>query len=285
VWNNVAFGQFGLLLAALFVGALRALPARPILAGVLMGILTIKPQLGLLLPLLLLLTGAWRTIAAATATTLVLVALSAAVFGVEPWRVYVAETVPFQWHFIEVMDGFYRFQMTSPYAALWFLGVPVGIAVAVQGAIALAVAVAACAVARSDASWPLKAAVFACGSVLTVPYMLSYDLAIPLAALVWYLRDGNVRESALGAGLVGIVWALPYALAIMVQTRGVPLLPLVLLVYYAWLVKAALAWSFVGRPAVASPPRPENAGYSPLGSSASGAAGASAAASSSASST
>ena len=48
VWVNVIFGQMGLLLALLFVGALRILPARPVLAGALMGVLTIKPQLGLL---------------------------------------------------------------------------------------------------------------------------------------------------------------------------------------------------------------------------------------------
>jgi len=32
----------------------------------------------------------------------------------------------------------------------------------------------------------------------------------------------------------------------------VPLLPLVLLLYYAWLVKEALAWSWIGRPAAVS---------------------------------
>ena len=37
----------------------------------------------------------------------------------------------------------------------------------------------------------------------------------------------------------------------MVQTRGVPL-PLVLLLYHAWLAKQALAWSWIGRPAAAS---------------------------------
>lgn len=246
LWVNVVFGQFGLLLAALFVGALRALPARPILAGVLIGVLTIKPQLGLLLPLMLVLLSAWRALAAAATSAAVLVVLSLAVFGAEPWRVYIAETMPFQWHFIEVMDGFYRFQMITPYTALWFLGVPVGVALALQGAVSVLIAIATCAVLKSEACWPLKAAVVAFGSTLMVPYVLAYDLAIPLAALVWYLREGSVRANAAGAAVVGAAWSLPFGLGILSQTQGVPLLPLVLLACYAWLVWQAFAWRAVG---------------------------------------
>jgi len=254
VWTNVVLGQLGLLLAALFVGALRALPARPILAGVMIGGLTIKPQLGLLLPLMLILLPSWRALAAATLSALVLVLLSLVAFGVEPWRVYIAETMPFQWHFVEVMDGFYRFQMTTPYVVAWFAGLSVKAALAVQWAIALLVAVATGATIRSDAGWPLKAAVVAFGSVLMVPYVLAYDLAIPLAALVWYVREGEVRTDAAGLVIVGATWALPFGLGTLVQTWGLPLLPIVLLMCYAWLVAQALGWRWLGfkRPAAAS---------------------------------
>lgn len=245
VWTNVVLGQSGLFLAALFVGALRTLPARPILSGVLIGALTIKPQLGLLLPLMLILLRAWRAFAAAILSALALIALSIAAFGLEPWRIYIAETMPFQWHFVEVMDGFYRFQMTTPYAIAWFAGLPVKAALAVQWGIALLVALVTGAVVRSDAQWPLKAAVVAFGSVLMVPYVLAYDLAIPLAALIWYLRDGEVRVDAMGVVIVGAIWALPFGLGTAVQTQGVPLLPVVLLVCYAWLAGKALGWQGV----------------------------------------
>lgn len=254
VWVNVVLGQFGLLLAALFVGALRALPTRPVLAGVLIGALTVKPQLGLLLPPMLLLLGAWRAFGAAVVTTLALLALSMAVFGVEPWRVYVADTMPFQWHFVTVMDGFYRFQMITPYTLFWFLGVPVGAALVLQGLVSLLVAAGACAAVRSAAGWPLKATVVAFGSVLLVPYVLTYDLAIPLAALVWCLRSEALRVDAVGVALVGAVWALPFGLGVLAQTHGLPLLPLVVLACYVWLVKQALGWKWIGfdRPLAAS---------------------------------
>ncbi|MDP1908267.1 MAG: glycosyltransferase family 87 protein, partial [Hyphomicrobium sp.] len=158
LWVNFVFGQIGLLLAGLFVGALRALPTRPVLAGVLMGVLTIKPQLGLLLPLVLLLTGAWRAIATAVATALAMVALSVALFGLEPWQLYVAETMPLQWAFVAGMNGFYVNQMITPYTAFWSLGVPVDVALILQAVVSCAILLTTFLTLRSGASWALKSA-------------------------------------------------------------------------------------------------------------------------------
>src|SRR6516165_80689 len=69
---NIWCGQTGFFVAALLIGGLISLDRRPILAGVLFGLLCIKPQLGLLIPLMLALTGRWRVIVAAAATIAVL---------------------------------------------------------------------------------------------------------------------------------------------------------------------------------------------------------------------
>jgi hypothetical protein len=244
VWVNIVFGQMGLWLAILFVGALRALPTRPVLAGILAGMLTIKPHLGLLLPLLMLTTGAWRAIAAAIVTALVLVAASVAAFGVAPWHTYLTETMPFQWQFIELMNGFYRFQMITPFTALYFLGAPTQLALAMQLVISLGIAVTTILVARSGAPWALKCAVVAFGSVLMVPYVLAYDLAAPFAALVWHLLDDRPAEDSARVMFTGILWALPFALAIAAQIAGIPLLPVVVLVSFFWLAGDALDWRF-----------------------------------------
>ena len=61
-------GQTGYLSGALMVAGLRLLPARPVLAGVMFGLLTYKPQLGVLIPVALVAMGGWRAIAAAAAT-------------------------------------------------------------------------------------------------------------------------------------------------------------------------------------------------------------------------
>ena len=91
VTANIWTGQNGFLVAALLVGGLIQLDRRPILAGVLFGMLTIKPQLGLLLPIMLVLTGRWRTIGAAVATVVVLFAATSLVFGLEVWTAYIQD--------------------------------------------------------------------------------------------------------------------------------------------------------------------------------------------------
>jgi hypothetical protein len=211
-----------------------------------MGVLTIKPQLGLLLPLVLLLSGAWLAISVAAATALALAGTSIMLFGMEPWRLYAAETMPLQWMFVTHMDGFYVNQMISPYAALWTLGVPVKAALIAHGALAVVIAATTVMALRSSASWPLKCAIAAFASVLMAPYVLAYDLAIPLAALVWHLVDDEPRAYLAGLALTAALWALPYALTIMLQLNGIPLLPIVLLLSFFWLAGEALGWRSVG---------------------------------------
>ena len=81
----VTVGQASFFLAVLFVGGLAVLPRRPLLAGVLFGFLTVKPQLGLLLPAALLIMGEYRAFATASIAAGLLVALSLVLFGLGPW--------------------------------------------------------------------------------------------------------------------------------------------------------------------------------------------------------
>ena len=58
VFINVLVGQNGFLTAALIGGALYLIPVRPVLAGICLGLLTYKPQYGLLFPIVLIAAGA-----------------------------------------------------------------------------------------------------------------------------------------------------------------------------------------------------------------------------------
>jgi len=255
LWVNLVFGQLGLFLALLFVGALRILPTRPGTAGVMIGLLTIKPQLGLLLPLTLILTGAWRAFATAAATAILLVLVSLALYGMEPWQVWWSETAQVQWAFVSEMNSFFVMQMTTPFIALRYLGVSVEVALAVQVLVALVIAAATWAVLKGPASWPLKAAIVAFGSVLMVPYVLAYDLAIPLAALLWCLRSGGVRPSGLAVPVVAIVWAVPFGVTLVLQNRGIPIAPFAVGLCFVWLLREALGARVPYAPQLASPPR------------------------------
>src|SRR3546814_13973031 len=86
----------GFLTGALLIGGLRLLGTKPIVAGILFGILTVKPQLGILLPFALLAARQWTAIAAAGATTVLLVGISVLLFGWESWQAYIDLVIPLQ---------------------------------------------------------------------------------------------------------------------------------------------------------------------------------------------
>ena len=81
VFINLGHGQNGFLSAGLFGAALLALPARPILSGLLFGLLAYKPQLALVMPFALLAGGQWRSVLSAGITIMALVGLTALIFG------------------------------------------------------------------------------------------------------------------------------------------------------------------------------------------------------------
>src|SRR5581483_11617291 len=90
VFINLGHGHNGFLTAALFGSALVLLDRRPVIAGVLLGLMAYKPQFGVLIPLVLLATGRLRAFAAAMIAVLALTLATLAVFGPEAWRAFFA---------------------------------------------------------------------------------------------------------------------------------------------------------------------------------------------------
>jgi arabinofuranan 3-O-arabinosyltransferase len=88
IWNITA-GQNGFLTAALIGGTLGLLERHPALAGVCLGLLTYKPQFGLLFPIVLIADRRWLTIAVAALVAILLAALSWLAFGSASWQAFV----------------------------------------------------------------------------------------------------------------------------------------------------------------------------------------------------
>lgn len=80
--------QLGPFLALALAAALLAAPTRPLISGALLGLVSVAPQYGLMAPFFLAATGRWRVLIAAAASTAILVAVSAALFGVEAWAAF-----------------------------------------------------------------------------------------------------------------------------------------------------------------------------------------------------
>src|SRR5262249_47433894 len=89
-------GQSSLLTTAALLTVFASLDRRPILAGVLIGLLTVKPQLVILFPFALVASGRWRVFFSAAVTALALVAASIAIGGIAGWHDYVVKALPLQ---------------------------------------------------------------------------------------------------------------------------------------------------------------------------------------------
>jgi hypothetical protein len=235
----VTVGQASFFAAVLFVGGLAVLPRRPVLAGALFGLLTVKPQLGLLLPAALLIMGERRAFAAAIVAAGLLIALSVVLFGLEPWYEYVAHTLPFQQRLMTEMIGIYPTMMITPYAEFWWLGVPAGPALVLHGLVAAGVVACALSTWHAQIDRDLKNAILALASLVVVPYCLNYDLAIPAAALLSWATRGTEPPAPVTLAALGLFWFVPYV-GMALVLWGTPLLPVAVLallgalVYEAW---------------------------------------------------
>jgi arabinofuranan 3-O-arabinosyltransferase len=185
-WLNLYIGQNGALTAALVGFGLILLPARPVAAGICIGLLSIKPHLGILIPVALLAGGYYRAFAAAALTVATLALITTAAFGVEPWlalpeqlqRVATLAKTTSSTEKIQSLFGIARSLGVSADHALWL-----------QGAlIAALVATIAWLWSRRDVDFDLKAAALAAAMTLASPYQFVYDLVILTIAQAFLLR-------------------------------------------------------------------------------------------------
>ena len=186
---NLLDGQNAFLTAALAGFALLALQRRPILAGVSIGLLAIKPHLALLFPLALLAEGRWRTIAAATVTVLALCAATLPTLGWESWTAFL--------HHLAVTQAMGQTgavpwgTMPSAYVFALALGLPVKVAATLQSAVALCAAACVWRAWRNrDAPFEAKAATLLAASLLVSPYLFYYDLLWAALAVGWLAMLG-----------------------------------------------------------------------------------------------
>ena len=109
LWT-ILCGQSTLLLAALVVSGMLVSNHRPIVAGVLIGLATYKPQLGILVPVALIASAQWRTMFSAGLTVLSLVLLTTIAFGHDVWLAWLL-------HLSAIVDV--RTQHASSWASLF----------------------------------------------------------------------------------------------------------------------------------------------------------------------
>jgi hypothetical protein len=177
-------GQNGAMTAALLGGGLMLVDRRPVVAGILLGLMVYKPQLALMLPFALFAGRRWLVIVVTAATAMLLVAMSVAVYGLDAWLHYQSNLALLRTVILEDGAGVSH-RMMSVFVFARHLGASVAVSYVLQAVSGLA---AAYFVARSwlrNDPAHIRNALVIVGTCLATPYLQDYDLVMGAFVVVW----------------------------------------------------------------------------------------------------
>lgn len=203
VWVNAWHGQNAFLTVALAVFAYRWLRVRQVRAGLALAVLTVKPHLGLLWPVVLLMKGRWVAIGVALAGALSLAGLALALYGADAWRDFVA--LGLAGIHANLSTGELPISMvSSPYAWLLLLGVPDRIAMAVHLAAALIALAVLIRLLQLGTPYRYAMAYLFTATLFVTPHNFPYDWMFVLIGLLIVWQETR-RTGFLPYELVGLI--------------------------------------------------------------------------------
>lgn len=190
VLTNTLVGQNGFLTASLIGGTLYLMPTRPVLAGICLGLLSYKPQYGLLFPLVLIAASQWTVFFTAGVVAAAMAFVSWLAFGTETWQAFFHWLPMFSQAFLTEGRAPWG-KMQSIFALVRYFGGTEQLAWVFQWIMNGAVAVLLVLMWRSSRiGYPLKAAALAAGCLLVTPYLFLYDMMVLAIALAFLVRIG-----------------------------------------------------------------------------------------------
>lgn len=205
---NLFHGQNAFLTAALMGGGLLCLQRRPWVAGVLLGLLIIKPHLGVLIPVALAAGGYWRAFVGAALSSVSLLALSSAVLGVETLFAFL-DRLPHVTRWV-VNNQLPQIKMPTLFVSAVMLGLPAWIGYALHGVLAIAAAAGVWWLWRRPVARTLQYGGLCCATLLVSPYLFDYDLAWLALPLAWSVRHGLEHGWRRGEReVLMLAWLLP----------------------------------------------------------------------------
>ena len=242
LWISLFHGQNAFLTAALAGAALLCIERRPVLAGLFIGLLAIKPHLALLFPVALIAIGAWRTLITAAVTAITFTAIGTAALGSAVLKGCLA-SLGYARLFVE--NGVLPWdKMPTVFAFARLLGIPVAWAYVVHGVVAVGAVIVVWRVWRRSQDRQLRGAALMTATFLVSPYVFYYDLAWLAFPIAWLALAGLRNGWLLGEREVLVaVWLMPLLMVPIALALSVQVGPLVL---------CSLLWITLRRAASAS---------------------------------
>jgi Glycosyltransferase family 87 len=206
----IAWGQTSALgLACFTAGFLLLRDQREFAAGLALGCLVFKPQLGLAATVVFIFTGRWKVLTGAALSAAAQIAAGIVYYGVDPFRSWLRTL----WHVPTLLSSFEpRPYQTHCLRTFWSMLLPwSGVSVELYVISAVVVLAWTIAIWRRQQSLSLKYSALLLATVLVSPHLTVYDLVI-LAPAILLLTDWLIshRSAPQGAGtIVYLVWTLP----------------------------------------------------------------------------
>lgn len=195
---NGLVGQNGFLFSAAILGGLQA---RPILGGAMLGLLAMKPHLGVAVGVALIAGAEWKRIGAAVASALTLSLLSLLAFGLDAWSGFFAATGYFQQMFAS--ETWPWTSLASVYALARWAGLPFALGLHIAAAAVALVAVWFAWKSDSEGKIPVTAA----ASLLVSPYLFAYDAVLLVAPIAWlWERDRKWSVAVAVLAALPLLW-------------------------------------------------------------------------------
>lgn len=181
----IASGQSGFLAGALIVAGVRYAGRRPVLGGLLIGILSYKPQLGILVPVALAAAGYWRAFGTACLVVAGMALLATLAFGWAVWPAWISMLPTYADMFDRETVGL-KFMPTVT-ANLRMVGVSPPVANAMQALAAVGVAMVVWDLFRRHRG-RLAVAALLVGTFLATPHAFIYDMPMLVGALALFIE-------------------------------------------------------------------------------------------------
>ena len=241
----VTHGHNGFLTTLLLGAGLLLLEERPLAAGLLLGCLIYKPQFGLVIPPLLLVTRNWRAIAGAILSAGLLVAITLALWGWPVWQAFI-NSLPLTRHVVIEQGNTGWYKIMSPFSAVRMWGGSISFAYAVQALVTTASIGAVLFLALRN-NTRLRNAAVAAAVLVSTPYVLDYDYVVLGLALAWLWLDGEENGFLeWDRSLMALAWTAPLAARQIAHYTLIPLGLATAIILLALPVRRSIvrAWPF-----------------------------------------
>jgi hypothetical protein len=235
-FQNFMQGQNGFLSACFLGGGLLLLDRFPFVGGFLLGLMSYKPHLAVLIPIALIGGKKWKALSGAAVATASMVFLSALVFGLEIWITF--------WKYLflvppKLLDIAALWpKMVTTFIAVRLLGGSIGIAWVLQGVVMGAAAGAVFRVWWRKASYPICASTLVLGTLLATPYAFDYDLFILSLPIAWMGWEGNKSGWRPEEKFILLVsWLSPFIIPPLARATGFQLGPIIFAAFLIFLTR------------------------------------------------